>query len=361
VTTDDLRLLGQSIVDTCNALDAAQVALSDSAAKLAVAEQVATEDAAEIAQLKSDNAALQAYKDAHPDAPPPPPPPPPPASKVGWGFNLFNGWNGYSQPAAAESSSVMLARLKTTFGPFGWAKVFNPGFLPATFAKGNQGETDPLCPATHIIECFNWTDGTIANGSHDAALTAYAQSVPAGKHVILSRNEIDNHSPNWALYVADMDHLYDLLTGLTLAGKVEVWDCFMVWSLDAASGPQWKDSWTNPAKRHGIVWDHYWNTSTSDKTGKTAMGLVTSKMKQLGLTRWAIGETGDRRPGTAKSTETNDATRAASLTNRLNAVLAADPAPEGVCWFDVIGSTGDHRILPADTATAAVLRGFMQA
>jgi hypothetical protein len=285
----------------------------------------------------------------------------PAPATVGWGFNLFNGWNGYTQ-TTSETSTQVCARLKAQgFGSWKYEKVFYGGFLPATWAKGTQGEADPTCPADTFLTMFTWTPGTIADGSHDAALTAYLRSVPAGKRVLLGRNEIDNKgltATQWPLYVADMDHLYDLKTSLGVTG-VEVWDCFMGWSLDPASGPAWRDSWTNPAKRDGVIFDYYWNKSTVDKAGTTAVGFITAKVRQLGLP-WILGETGDRRPGTANSTETDDSTRAASLTNRLNAVLAGNPVPDAVLWFDVVGTTGDHRLLDVDTATRAALAGFMQ-
>lgn len=347
-----------------SAVDAYTGAVADAA----VAAQQAADDAAltaaqgQIADLTAQVAELEAELAA---AQNPPPPPPAPTPTTTFGFNVFNGWYGYTQDSTNnESSTTMLNRLKSTFGPFDWCKVFYQGFLPATWAKGNQGETDPANPARNVVITFKWTLGSIASGVNDALLTGYLKSIPAGWRVILGMNEPDNNkvpTGSWPTYVADMDHLYDLVESLNLSATVEVADCFMSWSLDPSSGPKWQDSWTNPKKRHLIVFDAYWNQSTVDKTGNTTLGWITTAMKRLGYTRWVLGETGDRRPGTSKSTETNDTTRAASLTNRTNAVLAADPAPDGYLWFDVVGSTGDHRILPADTATQAALSGFMHA
>jgi hypothetical protein len=286
---------------------------------------------------------------------------------TGFGFNTWASYNAYTN-GVAESATQMLTRLVNDYGPFGWTKSFyGQSFLPATWSGLNQGENNPVNPASHHIICFGWSLGSIANGSHDQTLESFAQSVPAGKHVILCMNEVDapGRISSWPAYVADMNHMYDLFESMTLAAKVEVWDCFMQFALDSASGPRWQDSWTNPAKRHGIVWDCYWNQYTVDASGNLYVGSIEQTMNHLGMTRWCLGEFGDRRPGsTGSNPAPDDASRAARLQTHLDRLLAATPKPEGLVYFNTIGTTGDHRILRPpygnDDLTYAVLKQYIQ-
>lgn len=308
------------------------------------------------------------------------PPPPNPTPK--FGFNTFSSYNGYSQPNPAENTTQMLTRLLNDFGPFDYCKSFYSSGLPSVFSAGTQGEAHSLMPADHCVIMFNWTAGAIASGSMNSALTTYINSVPAGKTVYMGQNEIDNHIGNntdtsaWSTYVADMDKLWDLVAAASPAGVVKVTDCFMEFTIEPSTpaNRQWKDYMTNPAKRHGIIWDNYWNLATVDKSGNTQVGLITSMMNHLGLTDWIVGELGDRRQEDSWTPSANigqnghfasDAARATMMTTRINALLTANPAPKGICWFDLVGTTGDHRIITMDpgagpdVAMKAALRNFI--
>jgi hypothetical protein len=292
---------------------------------------------------------------------------------TGFGFNIWNSWNMYTN-GANESATQMLTRLSKDYGSYGWTKSFyGSSFVPSKWGNLTQGENNPLNPADHHIICMGWSLGTVANGSKDTTLTSFANSVPEGKHVILCMNEVDapGRIANWTTYKNDMDHMYDLLTSLTLKAKVEVWDCFMQFALDPASGPRFQNSWVNPAKRHGIVWDCYWNQYTIDASGNTYVGSIETKMNELGMTRWCLGEFGDRRPGsTGSNPAPDDSSRAVRLQTHINRLLSAEPQPEGLLWFNAIGTTGDHRILTPpvgdtdpygnDTATHAVLAQYIE-
>lgn len=291
---------------------------------------------------------------------------PPAATPVQFGFNSWSSYNGYTN-GANESADQLFTRLDGDYGTFGWTKSFyGSSFVPSTWNNLTQGENNSLNPATHHIVCMGWTLGTIASGSMDSYLTTFAQSIPAGHTVILCMNEVDapDRISNWTQYVADMDHMYDLFESLTLTGNAEVWDCFMQFALDPASGPRFQNSWTNPAKRHGIVWDLYWNQYTIDTSGNTYVGSIETKMNQLGMTNWALGELGDRRPGsTGSNPAPDDASRASRLQTHLDRLLAANPKPKALCWFNVIGTTGDHRILRPpygnDDLTYAILKQYI--
>lgn len=88
-------------------------------------------------------------------------------------------------------------------------------------------------------------------------------------------------------------------------------------------------------------------------------------MNSLGMTRWCLGEFGGHRPGSDGSTKTDDVTRAQHTKVRIDSLLAATPRPEDICWFNNIGTTGDHRILTPplsnDTTTRIMFKGYVDA
>jgi hypothetical protein len=140
----------------------------------------------------------------------------------------------------------------------------------------------------------------------------------------------------------------------------------MQYAVDPSSGPRFQDSWVNPAKRHGIIWDCYWNQYNVDSSGNLFVGEIETTMVRLGMHRWCLGEFGDRRPGsTGSNPAPDDATRATLLQAHITRLLAANPQPEGLVYFDYIGTTGDHRILRPpygdDDATYAVLAAAVSA
>lgn len=302
-----------------------------------------------------------------------PPPPPPPAPRTEFGFNIWSSWNGYAQ-SSSETSAQLFARLKRQgFPDFEWGKSFYSSGtfnVPASYSRCSQGELDPDNPASKFVSTYLWTPGTLADKSHDAWLTTFLQSWPADKRLIFSRNEPDNNKltpAQWPLYVADMNHVFDLKAGLGLK-NIQVRDCFMNYSLQPASGPAWKDSWTNPAKRDGIIFDAYNNQASVDKTGATTVKQITDMLAHLGFRndQCIIAEYGDRRPNDsntpsgiklADSTVT-DTTRAAQLKTRYATFLAA--GFEAIIAFPVVGSSGDHRFLDVDTASRAALASIMK-
>ena len=270
-----------------------------------------------------------------------------------------------------QTKAQYVSRLLGAYGNSAIGKAF-PNTIVSTWRADYQQLNN-----TKAIICMSWANGAIAAGTHDAALTSFAASIPAGVTAMVCMNEVDNHAGATPAYVADMDHLYDLAQTLnaTNPGKLEVWDCFMQYALQAASGPAYNDSWTNPAKRHGIIWDLYWNQYTLDASGNTFVGSIEAVHNRLGIP-WGLGETGDRRPGTTAESGNNpapsDAARAARLTTHMNRLFNANPAPKFICYFDYVGSTGDHRILTEnidpslsvpgpDTLTYNVLKGYFDA
>ena len=297
--------------------------------------------------------------------------PPPSGTYPRFGINSYQASTTTAHDPAGETPAEQQARLLRDYGTMTDTKVFYTSgtglTLPATYqtTRGEGLSTSPVCTV-----CFVWTRGQLAAGAYDSQIRGYVDSIPAGRTVRLTWNEIDNAisaGADWTAYRADMDHLYDLVTASAPAsgGTCEVWECWMQYSLTPASGPKFSTTWTTPAKRHGIVWDLYWNRANTDKSGQTAIANILTAMSQLGMTRWSIGETGDRRPGTANSDEIDDSTRAANMRVRMQALVDAVPAPEGVVWFDNLGTTGDHRILQPDLGnddlTKAMLKSFIDA
>lgn len=287
-----------------------------------------------------------------------------------FGFNIFQSYNAYTN-GPDETAAQVATRLDTDYGPYLYTKSFQGNsFLPATWSGLNNGERAADQHATKHIVCCTWTPGTIANGSKDAALTTFAASIPAGRTVIVCINEVDapGRMSDWPSYVADMNHLYDLAETLNASnpGRLESMDCFMEFALEAASGPRWQDSWTNRAKRHGIIWDCYWNQYGVDDSGNTFCGNMETVMRRLGFTRWVLGEFGDRRPGsTGTKPAPSDALRAPRMAKIIDRIIACDPAPEALVYFNTIGTTGDHRILRPpygnDDAMYAMYKAKVQA
>jgi hypothetical protein len=276
--------------------------------------------------------------------------PDPPVSTVGFGFNIWSSYDGYTD-GAAESADAMTTRLNTHYGPYEYTKSFyGSAFIPSTWNGLNTGERSTNQHATKHIVCCSWTPGTIANGSRDSYLSTFAATIPAGHTVMPCINEVDapGRMSDWTAYRNDMNHLYDLANTLNASnpGRLESWDCFMEFAMEAASGPRWQDSWTNAAKRHGIIWDCYWNQFGVDDSGNTFCGNMEGVMNRLGFDQWILGEFGDRRPGsTGSNPAPSDAARAPRMQTIINRILASDPAPVGLVYFNTIGTTGDHRVL----------------
>src|SRR5690348_4778415 len=101
-----------------------------------------------------------------------------------FGFNLFSGSSntGYTQTSPGEDINTEVARLQNDYGTFDDGKYFVSGFLPSTWGSASMSNA----PGSHLTVCFTWTIGSISNGSHDATITSFAQSVPAGMHVRLT-------------------------------------------------------------------------------------------------------------------------------------------------------------------------------
>jgi hypothetical protein len=82
---------------------------------------------------------------------------------------------------ARESAAQQVSRIKRTYGSLGAAKIFYQGRLPATFNRNYEG----LVPGKVVAVCFKPNQTQLANGSLDASIKRYIDSIPAGWKVML--------------------------------------------------------------------------------------------------------------------------------------------------------------------------------
>lgn len=286
----------------------------------------------------------------------PPPAPAPAPSGTRYGFNIMQSYGSTAKTyfdRAGETADAMNARLVRDYGPFKAGKTFPNRIVADAVSQTAWGKFPSVVDLTL---CIAWTYGQVATGSQDAALTSLMRSVPAGKYVRLCWNEIDykvaSGSADQKSYAADMAHLKALRDRLGLASTVGIFHCFGEWNIEQG----YDYSWVDAGNCDGIIWDFYENKAGTDDGGSKKLGLIAAKNKALGVTRWGVGEHGDRRPGSGSGAWGSDAARAKSYAARLT--TAASLGAEVMCVFNVVGSSGDHRILDADTATKAAVAGF---
>jgi hypothetical protein len=282
-----------------------------------------------------------------------------------FGFNIpYSTSNAFSQPAAAETNDQFVNRLVGTYGNFPISKIFYKGgsAVPATTWDPTE---EGLGPQKTIFLIMGWTLGTWANGSHDAGFITWMRSIPAGYRVMVAYNEANYHDPatNPTAFVADENHIYDLVHNTSgVVADVESWYCFGEFALE--SGGNWTDAWINPAKADGIGWDMYQNKAGTDDTGATKTAKVVAMNTHLGIKHWGVPEFGDRRPDGSSGAWDNDTDRAAAITKQMN-TFKAQPGFEFLMYFNVVGTTGDHRMLTppygSDPATVAAYKSFVTA
>lgn len=287
------------------------------ASQLNDAQQGLEIQAEKIAALEAENAALR----------------PKPVTRFG-----MNVSPGTSFSPTKETASVAASRLKATYGALPVIKFFYAGALPTRFMPANEGQ------APHAYVCFKPDQAALASGALDAAINGYLDTVPDGQRV----NLVNWQEPDDEMWVdrkftaeqfrAATTHLCDLVHAHAAGkdGRAEVWSCFMGFSLDVG---RFDDNAVS-RKLDGIGWDYYWN---SQKAGTqdpaVALKAQADKTKALGIGAYSLLETGDR-PDTFK----DGATRATFWTQVQDA--AASLGYRDACYFNAIGTTGDHRLIP---------------
>lgn len=261
-----------------------------------------------------------------------------------YGMNISPGTTFTN--AAKESSVQQRDRVVATYGGLSVAKVFSMGGNPpSVFRPGMEG----LVPGKVAFIGFKPDQNALARGDFDAQLRSYCASVPVGwKIMFINWQEPDNEL--WkekiftdAQHKAASDHLSEVVhdTPAYKDGRVEVWECFMGWSLDAASGNRFRDAAVS-SKVDGIAWDYYWNNKSDVTSGFEApLQRMLAKSKQFGKPT-ALLETGDN-----PDTFANGADRAAFWTKVY--IRAEELGYKYVIYFNAIGTTGDHRILPGQS------------
>ncbi len=275
---------------------------------------------------------------------------PVPNTRTVYGMNVSPGTSWTN--GVRESAADQVNRVVGTYGSLGVAKIFYSGNLPATFNHNYEG----LVPGKTVAVCFKPNQSALASGQLDASIRGYINSIPAGwKVMLVNWQEPDDEI--WkdkvftpAQHRAATEQLIDVARAnpAYAAGKVEVWDVFMGFSIDVG---RWADSAASP-RLDGIGWDYYWNKPTTNWGADPAVMLkrMADVNRRIGIKKWGLFETGD-------NPHANDAdgTGRAAFWNRVY-VDAANAGYSYVMYFNAIGTTGDHRIIPSTGFGAPVMR-----
>ncbi len=273
-----------------------------------------------------------------------------------YGMNVSPG-TSYTN-GARETAAQQVSRIKQTYGDLEVAKVFYQGALPATFNKNYEG----LVPGKIAAVCFKPSQTSLANGSLDASIARYVDSIPAGwKIMLVNWQEPDDemwkdHAFTSAQHRAATEQLIDIVHSRPAyaAGRAEVWDVYMGFSLDVN---RFQDSAVSP-RLDGIGWDYYWNTPTTSWHDNPASDLkrMADVTKRLGIKQWGLFETGDN----PHSNDTAGRGRASFWKKVYDS--SASLGYRYVIYFNAIGTTGDHRVRPETSfgaPTASMFRSRM--
>ena len=265
---------------------------------------------------------------------------PAPVSRTVFGMNLSPG--ALFTNGATETAAQQVNRIVSTYGDLGVAKVFYPGNLPATFNKAYEGEV----PGKVAAVCFKPDQTALANGSLDASIKSYVDSIPEGwKILLVNWQEPDDeiwvdHKFTAAQHRAATERLIDDVhtNAAYAADRVEVWDVWMGYSLDSG---RWQDAAASP-RLDGIGWDYYWNKPTTNWNAdpNVALKKMADTTKRIGIKDWGLFETGDN----PHANDVDGSGRSAFWTKVYDGAEALDY--HYVMYFNAIGTTGDHRILP---------------
>ncbi len=274
------------------------------------------------------------FDDEPPHGPTLKPPPkgtkPPKPRRTLYGMNVSPG-DTFAE-FADETAEQQVDRIVTTFGALPAAKVFYQGPLPPEFNTDYEG----LVPGKVVYVCFK--------GAIDiVTIQTYCDSIPSGWTVYLIYfQEPDDEiwvdrSFTIDSYRAEVNTVLDAVrpTNAYVDGRAKVGQCFMEYSLTVG---RWNDS----VVVEGIdllAWDFYSNTASEDPTDRIeAMAAVSER---VGIKHWAVLEIGD-----SPTTFPDGDARAAYWTYTLNQM--SDLGATALVWFNAIGSTGDHRIIPGE-------------
>ena len=257
-----------------------------------------------------------------------------------------------------ESAGDQVNRVVSTYGGLGAAKIFYSGNLPTTFNQAYEG----LVPGKTVAVCFKPNQAALASGQLDAGIKSYLDSVPAGwKVMLVNWQEPDDEM--WkdgvftvAQHRAATEHLIDVVRGNAAYAddRAEVWEVFMGFSLDVN---RFQDAVVSP-RLDGIGWDYYWNKPVTDWSTDPSIALkkMADRTQALGIKDWGLFETGDN----PHLNDLDGSGRAGFWTKVYT--TAKSLRYHFVLYFNAIGTTGDHRILP-DTSfggsTVSALRSFM--
>lgn len=234
-----------------------------------------------------------------------------------------------AEPTSQRFGLSLAPGVSATYGGLPVSKVFYPGALPAAFNAKSEGQV----VGKHVYVCFK--SFTVAN------LASYCASIPDGWTITLIYfQEPDDEmwvdkSMTVADYTAKTQQVLDTVKASAAGkdGRARVGQCFMEYSLTSGR-------WSDAVVVKGIdclAWDFYSNTSAADPSKRIAAMAAVSK--RLGVPEWAVLEIGDR-PTTFK----DGAARAAYWRAAFGQMF--DLGASDLCWFNAIGTTGDHRVIP---------------
>ena len=128
----------------------------------------------------------------------------------------------------------------------------------------------------------------------------------------------------------------------------------MGYSIDVG---RWQDAAASP-RLDGIGWDYYWNKPVTSWSTDPAVALkkMADTTKRIGIKKWGLFETGDN----PHENDTDGSGRAGFWKKVYDSSKTL--GYKYVIYFNAIGTTGDHRILPgtwSGTLTAAYVKTQM--
>lgn len=266
------------------------------------------------------------------------------------GFNISPG-TSFTNTAVHETAAMQVKRRVGVYGGehFGFSKCFYQGALPSlanpTYELLTPGQIAAVCSKNDPV--------AFAAGKFDAGLNSYMASIPAGWLILLTGwQEPDDEifvkkQFTVAQYRAALQHLCDVVHkhAAYALGRVEVWPVFMEYSVTTAASAtpgngRWVDGLLTPDV-DGVLWDMYLNSPKTswNMNYERRLSALDAIHTRLGIEKRGIGETGDN-----PHPDGDGAARAKNWKGFYDA--CEDHGHSYFAYFDAIGTTGDHRLLP---------------
>lgn len=251
VDTSSLKAFGQSIVDVCTALDAAEAASADLQAQLDQANATVAEEAMELsdarAQLADVQAAFDAYKASHPDV------------KTA----VFSAYPGPARKDIYDPAPIMPVRVAAAYGV---------PVLPAdrVYSEGSFGLAVKSLSPVVMVSYKQVTGLAVGSASVIAAVTTEIQALAAHQDktfYVSCDHEVDNKIKNGTYsagtYKAAAIRFAQIVRSVG-APNVKIAVCYMGWTFTQPTTSAFHPAnYFDPATCDVIALDPYWTNQGS--------------------------------------------------------------------------------------------------